>query len=421
MSQKKLQDQDFELQAVPSSAGRGFWKMFMLMVGFTFFSASMLAGGTLGQGLSFSHFIVTVLIGNLILGTYTGLLANIAAKSGLSTHLLTRYSFGEKGSYLPSFLLSITQIGWFGVGVMMFSVPVQTVTGWNIWIIIIVSGALMTATAYLGIKALTALSFVAVPAIAILGTISVGSAVNTMGGVNELFAYQPTETLTYAAAIAICLGSFISGGTLTPDFARFAKTKKIAVSTTLIAFFLGNSLMFLFGAVGTIATGKSDISEVMFTQGLILPAIIILGLNIWTTNDNSLYASGLGFSNITKIAKKKLVIVNGLFGTLMAMWLYNNFISWLGFLNMTLPPIGAIIIADYYFCRAKRYAALEHHSFQVVRWQAILAWAIGVLCALFIPGIAPLYSMLGAAVSYVVLAKVFDKPSAQRSSMKEVR
>ena len=36
--------------------------MFVLMVGFTFFSASMLAGGTLGQGLSFSRFLITVLV-----------------------------------------------------------------------------------------------------------------------------------------------------------------------------------------------------------------------------------------------------------------------------------------------------------------------------------------------------------------------
>src|SRR5690625_7785251 len=60
------------------------------------------------------------------------------------------------------------------------------------------------------------------------------------------------------------------------------------------------------------AIGESDISEVMYTQGLILPAILVLGLNIWTTNDNALYASGLGFSNITKIAKGKMVVLNGI-------------------------------------------------------------------------------------------------------------
>ncbi|TSB47627.1 cytosine permease [Alkalicoccobacillus porphyridii] len=410
---KKSVDQDFALEAVTESHRRGFWKMFMLMVGFTFFSASMLAGGTLGQGLTFSQFIVTVLIGNLLLGAYTGVLSYIASKTGLSTHLLTRYSFGKQGSYLPSFLLSITQIGWFGVGVMMFALPFQKVTGLDIWPIIIVSGLLMTATAYFGIKALTALSFIAVPAIAILGSVTSTRAVGSMGGLEELMAYQPVETLGIAAAISVCLGSFISGGTLTPDFARFAKSKKIAVSTTLMAFFLGNSLMFLFGAIGTISTGQADISEVMFTQGLIIPALIILGLNIWTTNDNSLYASGLGFSNITKLPKKMLVIINGIIGTLLAMWLYNNFMSWLGFLNMTLPPIGAILIVDYFVRSKGSYEVFQNRTFSSVRIQAIAAWAIGVLCAVFIPGISPLNSLLGATVSYIILDKILEKNREQ--------
>src|SRR5699024_6316228 len=98
--------------------------------------------------------------------------------------------------------------------------------------------------------------------------------------------------------------------------------------------------------VGSIATGEADISEVMFMQNLIVPAIIVLGLNIWTTNDNALYASGLGLSNITKISRKKVVIFNGLVGTIGAMWLYNHFVDFLTVLGSALPPIGAIILAD---------------------------------------------------------------------------
>ena len=68
--------------------------------------------------------------------------------------------------------------------------------------------------------------------------------------------------------------------------------------------------MLAFDAIGAMATGHADISEVMFAQGLIITAIIILGLNIWTTNDNALYGSGLGFANITKQPKSRMVIIN---------------------------------------------------------------------------------------------------------------
>ncbi|MFH1728375.1 MAG: cytosine permease, partial [Pseudomonadota bacterium] len=176
--------------------------------------------------------------------------------------------------------------------------------------------------------------------------------------------------------------------------------------TTVIAFFVGNSLMFIFGAIGAMITGKSDISEVLLLQGLIIPAIIILGFNIWTTNDNALYASGLGFANITKIAKKKLVIFNGLIGTIFAMWLYNNFIGWLSFLSIALPAIGAIIISDYFIVNKCNYKRYEEAIFVNINWIAITAWISGFLAAKFIPGIPPLNGIIVASSVYIIVSKV---------------
>lgn len=397
-------DADFALTHVEDSHRRGFWPMLVVMLGFTFFSASMWAGGKLGAGLTAGQLIATVMTGNLLLGCYTGLLAAIAAKTGLSTHLLARFSFGEKGSYLPSFLLAITQVGWFGVGVAMFALPVQKVTGWNIHLLIGVSGLIMTATAWFGIRALTVLSFVAVPSISILGFFSVGKAFTEFGGVSAWFALTPAEPMGLFTAIGICVASFISGGTLTPDFTRFSKNTKIAVSTTIIAFFIGNSLMFLFGAVGAAFYQQADISDVMMQQGMIVWAMIILGFNIWTTNDNALYASGLGFSNITKLPKKMIVLFNGVLGTLMALYLYNNFVGWLSLLNTMLPSIGGILIADYYMVRRRLYGRMEETTFASVRITAIIAWLAGVLAARYLPGIAPLNSV-GTAIGVYIMAE----------------
>lgn len=395
------EDGDFALSHVADSHKKGFWPMLVVMLGFTFFSASMWAGGKLGAGLTVTEFFICVMTGNLLLGVYTALLAAIAARTGLSTHLLARFSFGEKGSFLPSFLLAITQVGWFGVGVAMFALPVQKVTGWNLHLIILVSGSIMTATAWFGMKALTLLSFIAVPAIGILGFFSVGKALNDFGGFDAWLGLTPAEPMGMFAAIGICVASFISGGTLTPDFTRFSRSTKTAVSTTLIAFFLGNSLMFLFGAVGAAFYQQADISDVLMQQGMIVWAMVILGLNIWTTNDNALYASGLGFSNITGLPKKILVLVNGVLGTLMALYLYNNFVGWLAFLNTMLPAIGGVLIADYYMVRRGRYGRLGKSRFETIRPAALMAWGAGGLAARFLPGIAPLNSVLCAMLVYV--------------------
>ncbi|WP_019617019.1 cytosine permease [Psychromonas ossibalaenae] len=395
-------DNNYSLGPVPQSARKGIVSLTMVMLGLTFFSASMWTGGALGTGLSFSDFLLAVLIGNLILGIYTSFLGYIGASTGLSTHLLARFSFGSKGSWLPSLLLGGTQVGWFGVGVAMFAIPVHKATGIDTNVLILVSGLLMTATVYFGISALMVLSAIAVPAIAVLGGYSVSEAVESVGGIEGLFAIIPKESMDFSTALVLVVGSFISAGTLTADFVRFGKKPKAAVFVTMIAFFIGNSLMFLFGATGAAATGFADISEVMIAQGLLIPAIIVLGLNIWTTNDNALYASGLGFSNVTGLPSKYLSMINGVIGTLCALWLYNNFVGWLTFLSAAIPPIGGIIIADYLVNR-KRYKDFANAQFKSVNWAAIAAVAAGIGAGHFLPGIVPLNAVLGGAISYLIL------------------
>jgi cytosine permease len=405
-------DNNYSLGPVPATARKGVASLTMVMLGLTFFSASMWTGGSLGTGLAFNDFFLAVLIGNLILGIYTSFLGYIGASTGLSTHLLARFSFGSKGSWLPSVLLGGTQVGWFGVGVAMFAIPVQKATGIDTNILILVSGLLMTATVYFGISALMVLSAVAVPAIALLGGYSVLTAVDSAGGVAELQKIQPAEPLDFSVALAMVVGSFVSAGTLTADFVRFGKKPMGAVFITMVAFFIGNSLMFIFGAAGASVTGQSDISEVMIAQGLLLPAIIVLGLNIWTTNDNALYASGLGFSNVTGLPSKYLSMANGVVGTLCALWLYNNFVGWLTFLSLAIPPIGGVIIADFLINR-KRYANFETAKFQTVNWAGIIAVALGVAAGNFLPGVVPLNAVLGGALSYLVLNRLLNAKTAQ--------
>ena len=403
-----IQDKEFSLTAVPQSSRKGFWNILVVMVSLSFFSASMWSGGTLGEGLSLLNFIWIVLAGNLILGLYTGSLAYISAKTGLSTHLLARYAFGKEGSYITSFLLAATQVCWFGVGLAMFAVPVSMATGVNVYILIGVFGTLMTISSIFGLKALAILGFISVPTIAVFGIYSTSDAVASMGGMEALMAYEPSQTMSIALALTICVGSFISAGTLTPDFTRFSKTAKSAVSSTVIAFFIGNSLMFLFGAIGAMAFGITDISEVMMLQGLMIPAIIVLGLNIWTTNDSALYASGLGFANIFKLPKKYIVVFNGFLGTIAAMWLYNNFVGFLTLLGSALPSIGAIILTDYFIVRKRQYASIESANFKALNPVAIIAWIAGALLANFVPGIPPLNALIGTSVIYAVGMKLAE-------------
>jgi cytosine permease len=370
----------------------------------------MWVGQNLAAGLDWWGFIWAMLLGGLILAAYTGALGWIGAESGLSLDMLARRSFGTKGSWLPSAMISFTQIGWFGVGLAMFAIPVAkelmglTVTPdsmpWQGYLLVAVAGILMTASAYFGIKSLTIVSYIAVPAVAILGTVAMIMAIRRGDmGLVEQFS-QGAKDLSVIAGAGLVVGSFISGGTATPNFTRFAKSGKLGLLVTVIAFFVGNSLMLLFGAVSSIYAGGNDIFEVMLHLNLFYIAVLVLGLNIWTTNDNALYTAGLGLSNIFGLSKKAMVLISGVIGTVAAVWLYWNFCGWLNVPNCTLPPVGLILIISY-FTKRKEY--LEGTAPEkVVNWWAIAGVVLGAVVANLVPwGFPAINGMAVAALCFL--------------------
>jgi cytosine permease len=96
-----------------------------------------------------------------------------------------------------------------------------------------------------------------------------------------------------------------------------------------------------------------------------------------------------------------------------ALWLYNNFVGWLSFLSSALPPIGAILIADYFIVAKRRYAALEQAAFDTVNWVAVGAWALGFAAANLLPGIPPLNAILTALVVYVIASYALGRAGAR--------
>ena len=413
----KKPDVDFTSSRVTPEGRKSNISMFMVMLGFTFFSASMWAGQKLAAGLDFGGFIGALILGGIILGAYTGALGYIGAKTGLTLDMLAHRSFGRKGSWLPSAMISFTQVGWFGVGLAMFAIPVaQEFMGLEVtpdhmpyqgYVLVAIAGMLMTASAYFGIKSLTLISWIAVPMVGILGTVAMIMAIHRGDAtLVEQFAKVNDGSLTIIAGAGLVIGSFVSGGTATPNFARFSKTATVGCIVTVVAFFLGNSLMFFFGASSSIYVGGNDIFEVMLNLNQILfyLSVLVLGLNIWTTNDNALYSSGLGLSNIFGWSKKTMVLVAGILGTITAVWLYWNFCGWLNILNCTLPPIGAILIISYFLNRNEYLS--DDVQIKEVNWASIIGVVLGAVVANLVNwGIPSINGMIVAAVCYLIGTK----------------
>ncbi|MCE3028462.1 cytosine permease [Salinicola sp. DM10] len=417
-----METSDYPLSEVPASERKGLLSTSAVLLGFTFFTATMWAGGSLGSAFSFGQLLWVILIGNLLLGTYAAALAYIACKSGLNSVLMGRFCFGEVGSKLSDALLGFTQIGWYAWGTATIAVVLVKTLGLSAALetpLMVLFGLAFCITAMIGFRGLDLLSRVAVPAMLLFILISLYTGMVDVGGLSGLAGQTPSEHMSVAAAITVVIGTFISGGTQATNWSRFARTPRIAVIATLGAFFVGNGLMVLTGALGAMIYQQADIVDVLLAQGFVTLAVLMLFLNIWTTQDNTIYNFAVAGCNLLRTDKRRVVTVAGAaIGTVLAVGgMYDLLIPFLVLLGTFIPPIGGVIMADFWLRHKGRYPALAEVRLPAFNGTGLAAYVIASATAYLSPVLPPLVGVIVAAASYAVLLKlprVASLPGAAR-------
>jgi cytosine permease len=421
-----LPDPDWPVDHVPKSERKGLVSISAVLLGFVFFAGTLWAGAEVGAAMGFVPMLTAMAVGYAILGVYVALLCAIAAKAGLTTVLLSRYTFGRAGAKWADLLLGGTQVGWFGVTIPLIAVPTATFLGVDtpmfVSALVVVWGVLHLATAYFGYEGMERLSYVAVPALVIVGLLSIGIAVVDAGGVGGLVSQVGGGEMAFGGAVTIVVGTFISGGTQAPNWARFAANKRVAFWAGLVAFLVGNGFLFLSGAVGGAVydvTPAGDLYAVLSAQGLAFVGLVALVFNIWTTNDNAAYAFGVAGSEAFDFDRKRpFVLAGGAVGIVLALAGVDSLLlPWLATLGQYIPPIGGVIIADFVVVWGlTRLPRMDDVAFANVRWVAVVAYvggcAVAVLTAgslvpgvdapQLLPGITSLNGIVAAALIHVV-------------------
>ncbi len=404
---KKTSHSEFESEPIPQENRKPLWAMILIMAGFAIFSATIWTGADIANSFNLGAMIGIAIIGNILLTVYIALLAFLGGESSLSTHELSKKIFGRYGFFLTSSLALISQLGWFGVGVMMFVDPLlaliedtTAIQGSTLailrWMLIVVSGGLMVSTAFWGFEALKWVSTVAVPTVLLFGFVMIIMTATSSAG--SVWDPTPGADEPYSAVMAIGLvfATFVSGGTLAPDFVRWAKNGKHAVISVIVSFFVCSTLMLIFGAFAFYGTGKSDLSDALIVMGLAPIGIVVLGANIWTTNDNGLYTQGLAASSMTGIEKKWCIIVLGAIGTLTAPIVNGHFIGFLNMLNLMLPGIGAMLILNGYFLK-------EDNSEIDINYYGWGAWLGGIIVSVIVNNYILAFIMPMYVIGFTIL------------------
>ena len=372
---------------------------------------TLLVGSTLIASLSFHLSLWAGLIGFSFVVIFMSLLSIAAVKERKETVSLAASSFGKNGAKLiVGLIIGWSTLGWFGIQSNIagesFSKIVTEMNGPDIpvWISSIFWGIIMVVTAVFGFKYLKWLNYVAVPAIIVLLVYGLVITFKTHD-FQEILNFTPKEKMPLLQAIGFTIGFISVGGVISPDYNRFAATKKDAVLGSIFGVIPSALCLLAIGSILAITQGTYDIVKIFSSLGFPFFAMSILILATWTSNVINVYSSGLAFNNLLNLGnenRSKTTLIVGVFGIfLAALGVLSYFMNFISLLTITITPIAGVMISDYFISKTYKEDALSFN------WKGIFSWISGVLLMVSMTSeIKNIIGIISAAIVYYLLQKI---------------
>lgn len=453
-------DGEFMLEPVPEKARRSTRSQFMVWIGFGYAVTGLIVGGNLagyggmggmGPGMAFW----AIVLGMGALYVMTSFLGVAAQKTGYNLALLTRFSYGSKGSIIPLLIMSLLTLGWFA------SIAGMVGEVWSEWIgnpsgITVINpadlgmegvdpisleeflacavfGAVFTYTAVRGMSAIEKVATVFSPLILIVAVVAGVIFISQAGGVGPFMDKAGTlDGMGLGSGITIVVGSWIAGAIMGVDMFRFNKSVKAVWLCAAACFILTNPILNFVGYIGVVVNGEFNYVFWMIGAGIIwaILGVIVWTTALWTTDNSELYCNALytgpalaelGF----KANRKKIVIVVGILGTILGaaafyQLFFANFINALGAIA---PPLAAPILADFFIVgKEKKYDHRAIHMQPSIRWAGVISFLAGAVLGYYFQYVTPLpyglpsglFALLVSFVLYIIIYKA--TPDAKKDA-----
>ena len=381
------QDDDFSRVPVSGANLRPWWNLLVIELGVLISIPTFVIGGQFGLGLTLKDLILVTLFGGAILGTIGGLTAHLGARTRCSTALIARATFGSKGAVCIGLILAMGMTGWWGVQTELFGDAVtnlvQRLFHFHIAreLTIAVGGVAMITTAALGIKAIGKLAYIAVPMLG-AGICYAFYTLITGHGLAPVASYQPLPAvqLSFGEAVASVVGGWIVGASMNPDYARFARNTRHAVTYALGHYSVNYPLLLILCGIMAIGFQSKDLIIHLVPSSISWLLLLLVMLATWAANDCNLYSSSLGLTAVMpKVKRAHLAIFGGAIGIAMAEFhLAEHMVSFLVLLGIFIAPIAGVFIVMQSDPRDPADLT-KLNAVDDWQWAPLSAWAFGAL------------------------------------------
>src|SRR6201996_6207927 len=247
--------EEYEHKPVALAARRSLFSVTMVWIGFPMIITGAMTGSVLVLGMGFSRALAAMIIGNLLMFAYVGLLGLIGTKRGMNFSLIASIVFGRKGYVFSSGLLSTLLLGWYAVQTGITGNLISSTYHLNYVLMTVIAGVLYIAITFIGVKGLHYIGLISVPLFVILGVWVAGDSVAHHGWA-AVMSYAGADgkgAMSMGVGLTIVLTLFVDAGTVTADFNRWAKDLKGSLISTFSAFPFANLVAMLVGGIMTAA------------------------------------------------------------------------------------------------------------------------------------------------------------------------
>ncbi|ERN54383.1 purine-cytosine permease family protein [Alkalihalophilus marmarensis] len=392
-----------------------FFSTFALWLAANVVITSVLTGMFFVPDIAWSTAIWAIIIGSAIGAIPLALTGKIGTRTGLSTMVMTRAAFGQKGAILPSIVNTIILIGWSWIQAYLaglsLNYAVSYATGYsNVVLFVILTQVLVVGITIYGHRGVESLEKYVSIGMLILSTV-VFYKLFTTYDVTSLITMQlnANPELTTIIAFDIVVATAFSWMSTVCDFNRYAKDEKSGMAGTYFGYVLASLIAMGLGATVSgfsILTGMEqtyDPTLLLVAYGFGFVASIVVFLSVVSTNVMALYSASMSFMNVfSKISFWKPVAAIGIItviGALLQEALMNNFFNFILLIATLFIPVFAIILVDFFIIKKGNYDADDIVSDRkgTYRYQngfnlvAYTAYILGAVFAYYFTYMQPLF------------------------------
>ena len=414
-------DTEFTTSPVPPERRVAWWRVGLISAMVAFSLPTFITGIEVSQSLFSGEALLAILCGNLILTVIASVSGSIGSRTHLSSYMLVRSAFGDRGAAFVNVAFAVSLLGWFGVNIDLFSGAVERLldesfgTTVPIWLIELGAGVVMTVTTVYGFRAINALSLVLVPVLMVVTALLLNAVADANSEARTYSFEQVPVELTFGDAVSSVVGGVIVGAVILPDITRFIRHWPGAIYTAFLSYLIVGTIVMGTGAVAATALERDDLLEMMLMVGIGWGAFAIVIFGSWVLNSLNLYSAMLSVeATWPALNNRILVIVLGALGTGAAfMNILDAFLTFLFYLAIVFVPVAGVVAVDYLFTRRSAYHEEREARQEDLRLTALGSWVAGAVVALLgaegivtLSGVAALDAMIVAALTYAIASRI---------------